>query len=119
MWGSELLSDFMDECVFMDRTTGPDGYGGVRTFWSEGAPFDAVIVKSNDTDILASGAATNTTYYGVKTSKDVPLEYRSVFKRLRDGKTFRVTADQGMHTPDMSRMNMQQFPIEEWEIPSE
>ena len=117
MFDSDLMRDYVTECAFMDKTTKPDGYGGYTQEWTEGAHFDAVILKNNEEAVLASGAADNTTYYGVKVEKQVPLEFRTVFKRMSDGKTFRVKADEGMTTPSFSPMNIKQMPIEEWKIP--
>ncbi len=48
------------------------------------------------------------------------LEYHEVFKRLRDGKFFRVTSDgDDKHTPASASLNMRQVTAEEWELTGE
>ena len=45
------------------------------------------------------------------------LEYHDVFRRIRDGKIFRVTSDgDDKHTPASANLNMRQVTAEEWSI---
>lgn len=114
-----LLSENMQECVFLNKTITADGYGGYITNWSEGAEFLAAIIF--DTSIQARIAEQQgvTSRYTVTTPKELTLEYHDVFKRLKDGKIFRVTSDgDDKFTPDRSSIDMRQVTAEEWSLPN-
>lgn len=110
-----LLTDAMENCVFLNKITEDDGYGGQTTIWQEGASFKCAITF--DTSIEARNAehAGVTSLYTVTTPKSLTLEYHDVFKRLRDGKIFRVTSDgDDKYTPKSATLNMRQVTAEEF-----
>ena len=110
-----LLEQAMSDVVFLEKAREPDGEGGFITEWKEGAPFRAAITF--DTSIQARTAEKQgvTSLYTVTTRKSVVLEYHDVFKRLSDGKIFRVTSDgDDKHTPASASLNMRQVTAEEW-----
>lgn len=112
-----LLSDAMEDCILLDKTTRPDGYGGFITVYTEGAPFQAAITF--DTSIQARRADKEgvTSLYTVTTPRNVTLEFYMVFKRQRDGKIFRVTSDgDDKMTPKSTVLNMRQVTAEEWSL---
>lgn len=114
-----LLEEAMDECRFLDKTRVPDGYGGVKIHWSNGAQFPAAITFDTSMQSRIAGAQGVSSRYTVTTRKDLTLEYHDVFKRIRDGKIFRVTSDgDDKATPASATLNMRQVTAEEWEIPS-
>lgn len=109
-----LLDEAMESCVIMDKTTQADGYGGIQTSWVDGAPLKAAITF--DTSIQARTAEKQgvTSLYTVTTSKAVILQYHDVFKRVRDGKIFRVTSDgDDKFTPASASLDMRQVTAEE------
>lgn len=113
-----LLSEAMEICVYIDKTTEADGYGGIITRWVDGASFKAAITF--DTSIQARTADKQgvTSLYTVTTSKSVVLQYHDVFKRERDGKIFRVTSDgDDKFTPASATLDMRQVTAEEY-VPS-
>ena len=110
-----LIDDFMDKCIMLDKTTVADGYGGYITTWKDGAEFDAAF----DTSMQARTAdkAGVTSLYTVTTSKALTLEYHDVFRRVRDGKVFRVTSDgDDKFTPASATLDMRQVTAEEWSV---
>lgn len=112
-----LLSDAMEDCILLDKTTQPDGYGGFITVYTEGAPFQAAITF--DTSIQARRADKEgvTSLYTVTTPRNVALEFYMVFKRQRDGKIFRVTSDgDDKMTPKSTVLDMRQVTAEEWSL---
>ena len=114
-----LLSDAMEECVLLDKTTVSDGYGGYESRYVEGAEFSAAIVF--DTSIEARRAEKEgvSSLYTVTTSRGLILEYHQVFKRQRDGKIFRVTSDgDDKFTPRSATLDMRQVTAEEWSLPN-
>lgn len=112
-----LLDKAMVDVVLLDKVRTPDGEGGFKTSWSEGAAFKAAITF--DTSIQARTAEVQgvTSRYTVTTRKSAILSYHDVFKRLSDGKIFRVTSDgDDKFTPEGAGLNMRQVTAEEWVI---
>ena len=110
-----LLSDAMERCVRMNKTTADDGYGGETTVWTDGSHFDAAIVFDNSIEARVAQAQGVTSRYTVTVPKDRMLEYHDVFRRLSDGKIFRVTSDgDDKYTPASATLNMRQVTAEEW-----
>lgn len=112
-----LLSEAMEQCILLDKTTVPDGYGGYMPTWKDGAEFDAAIVL--DTSIQARVAEKEgvTGLYTVTTSKALNLQFHDVFKRVRDNKIFRVTSDgDDKITPRSADLDMRQVSAEEWDL---
>ena len=110
-----LLENAMTSCVFLDKKKSPDGQGGYINTWTEGAEFQAAI--SFDTSIEARVAEKQgvTNLYTVSTQKATVLDYHDVFKRISDGKIFRVTSDgDDKATPNSSKLNMRVVTAEEW-----
>lgn len=110
-----LLTDAMTDCAFLDKTKKPDGEGGYINAWTEGVKFGAAITF--DTSMEARTAEKNgvTSLYTVTTKSGIPLEYHDVFKRLSDGKIFRVTSDSDdKKTPKAASFQVQQVTAEEW-----
>lgn len=114
-----LLSDAMEKCVYIDKTTQPDGYGGVISVWSEGAPFDAAIVLNNSLEARRALQDGMTALYTITTSRTINLQYHDVFKRKSDGKLFRVKSDgDDKLTPQSATLDMRQVSAEEWVLPN-
>lgn len=113
-----LLNESMTECVFMDKTTVSDGLGGVIHTWKDGARFVCVCVFNTSMEARIANKGGVTSLYTVTTPKDLTLEYHDVFRRLKDGKIFRVTSDgDDSYTPKTSNLNMRQVTAEEWSLP--
>lgn len=115
-----LLSDAMEECIMIDKVTTPDGYGGVKATWKEGADFQAAITLDTSIEARTAEQAGVTALYTVTTKKAINLQYHDVFKRSSDKKIFRVKSDgDDKHTPASAILNMRQVTAEEWELPNE
>ena len=109
-----LLDESMEECIMMDKTTVPDGYGGFTNTWKEGATISAAIVLDNSIEARVADKQGVTALYTVTTRKSVNLQYHDIFKRKRDGKFFRVTSDgDDKATPGSAGLNMRQVSAEE------
>lgn len=112
-----LLEDSMTECVMLNKQTKPDGLGGVETTWADGAEFKAAIVFDTSMEARVGEKQGVTSLYTVTTSKAITLEYHDIFRRVSDGKIFRVTSDgDDKHTPDRAPLDMRQVTAEEWEL---
>lgn len=114
-----LLSDAMTECVMLDKRTRADGYGGYITEWVDGAPFSAAIVLDTSMQARIGEKQGVTALYTVTTGKALNLQYHDVFRRLEDGKVFRVTSDgDDKKTPPSAALNMRQVSAEEFSLAS-
>lgn len=99
----------------LDKTTTADGYGGYITSWVEGAEFQAAIVLDNSIQARVAEKQGVTALYTITTRKAFNLQYHDVFRRLSDGKIFRVTSDgDDKKTPNSASLNMRQVSAEEW-----
>lgn len=112
-----LLSDAMESCVMLNKQTTNDSYGGFINTWVDGATFNAAIVF--DTSIEARVAEVQGVHslYTVTTPRNVTLQYHDVFRRVRDGKLFRVTSDgDDKYTPASATLDMRQVTAEELSV---
>lgn len=111
-----LLDEFMTTCTLMDKRTVPDGYGGYKTIWTEGASFNAAIVLDNSIQAKVAESQGVTGIYTVTTQKALNLQYHDVFRRESDKKLFRVTSDgDDKATPASATLDMRQVSAEELE----
>lgn len=112
-----LLSAAMEKCVYLNKQTQADGYGGYITTWVEGARFDAAITFDTSIEARRAEAEGVSSLYTVTTSRALTLEYHDVFRRISDGKVFRVTSDgDDKYTPASTALDMRQVTAEEWVI---
>lgn len=112
-----LLDEAMEKCVMIDKTTVPDGIGGYDTVYVEGAEFDAAIVFSTSIEARRAEASGVSSLYTVTTGRALVLEYHDIFKRIRDGKVFRVTSDgDDVFTPQSATLDMRQCTCEEFKL---
>lgn len=110
-----LIDEAMTPCVMIDRTTLPDGEGGIIATWVEGATFNAAITFDNSIEAQTAAVQGVTSLYTVTTPKTVMLQYHDVFKRLSDGKVFRVTSDgDDKVTPERASFQFAQVTAEEY-----
>lgn len=114
-----LLDEAMSECILLNKTTTNDGYGGYITEWSDGATFYAAIVLDSSMQAKIGQQMGVTGLYTITTRKPMNLQYHDVFRRVEDGKLFRVTSDgDDKKTPESASLNMRQVSAEEWSLPN-
>lgn len=110
-----LLSDAMENCIFVDKTKIPDGYGGAVDAYVEGMEFNAAITFDTSIEARVGEKQGVTSLYTVTTNRNMVLNYHDVFKRKRDGKVFRVTSDgDDKYTPASASLDIRQVTAEEW-----
>lgn len=108
-----LLSESYEPCVIMDKTTEKDGFGGVVTVWKEGAEIEASIVPDGGVEQLTAQQRGWNGSYTVTTPRAVVFMDGDVFKRVSDGKTFRVKSDgTDAKTPPGASLDMRQVKAE-------
>jgi hypothetical protein len=101
----------------VDKKTASDGYGGFVATWADGAEFQAAIVFDSSLEARKAEQQGVSSLYTVTTAKALNLAYHDVFKRVSDGKIFRVTSDgDDKFTPNSATLNMRQVSAEEWSL---
>ena len=114
-----LLAEFMDDCIMLDKTTVADGYGGYTSHYVDGAKFIAAITFDESIEARVADKQGVSSLYTVTTGREMTLEYHDVFRRIRDGKIFRVTSDgDDKYTPKSASLNMRQVTAEEYVLPN-
>lgn len=114
-----LLTEQMEQCVIYNKTLVSDGYGGYTTTYAEGVSFKAAVVLDSSIEARIADAQGVKGVYTVTTGKEMNLQYHDVFKRLSDGKIFRVTSDgDDNKTPKSATLNMRNVNAEEWSLPN-
>ena len=114
-----LLSEAMESCVLLNKTTELDEYGGFVPVYTEGVEFQAAITFDTSIEARRADKEGVTSLYTVTTPRNIVLEYHMVFKRLRDNKIFRVTSDgDDRFTPQSASLDMRQVTAEEWSLPN-
>jgi len=115
-----LFDDFFAPCVMLDKRSVPDGYGGKITQWVDGASVEIAISSPMPTEVIAAQQHGNRVDFDITTKKNLVLEYHDVFKRLSDGKIFRITeVDEDNATPDRASFQIRKAKAEEWILTGE
>lgn len=115
-----LMDRAMEECHIMDKTTQPDGYGGVITTYVEGAEITAAFAFDMSTQGRVANVQGATDTCTVTTHKSVILQAGDVIRRDIDGMTFMITTN-GLdyHTPDSADLNSRAVKAKVWKAPVE
>ena len=111
-----LLNDAMEKCVMLDKVTQSDGFGGYYSQWLEGAEFNAAIVFDTSIQARVADAQGVKSVYTVTVDRGMRLDYHDVFKRLSDGKVFRVTSKDDKSTPKSAGLDLRLISAEEWTL---
>ena len=113
-----LYEKMLDMCVLMGTVRERDEEGGWNTVWREGRRFAAAIVMDNTLQARVAESEGMTSTYTVTARKGTHLRFHDVFKRLSDGKVFRVTANAvDKETPEAATFQFEQVAAESWELP--
>ena len=110
-----LLDQAMEACHIMDKTTGPDGYGGVITTYVDGAPISAAFAFDMSTQGRIANVQGATDTCTVTTRKSVVLQAGDVIKRDKDGMMFMITTNGNDYmTPDSADLNSRAVKAKVW-----
>ena len=112
-----LLTESMEEFIVMNKISTSDGYGSVTTVYTEGAEILGAMPYNNSTQVKIAQAMGAKSTYVLTVRKTVDLDYHTILKRKKDGKTFRLTSGTDDHkTPRSAGLDMRQYDAEEFEI---
>ena len=110
-----LLTQAMEDVVMLEKKRVPDGEGGFTVEWVDGVPFKAAVTFDSSMDARTAEKQGVTSLYTVTVPVNAKLEYHDVFRRVRDGKVFRVTSDgDDKITPASASFQFAQVTAEEW-----
>lgn len=112
-----LLDEYMETCTILNKQILPDGYGGQKTTYTEGATFEAAIYMPDSIEVKVAEKQGVKGLYHVVVDKAVRLEYHDVFRRT-DDTIMRVTTKDEQATPNSSSLNVRVVSAEEWELPN-
>lgn len=112
-----LIDAYMTKCVWLEPYAVDDGEGGSVITWREGSPFNAAVTLSSSTKRTNADQAQAANIYHVTVRQPLLLPFHGVFRRLSDGKVFRIVSDgKDRATPDTSPLNLRRADAEEWEV---
>lgn len=114
-----LIDSMMVPCRTLNRVRIDDPYGGYTEAWTDGASFDAAIIKNTTTEAQIAEKQDITELFTVVTKKTFPLAFHEAFKRLSDGQIFRVTSNsKDSEAPDASTVKITKVTAEKWVLPT-
>lgn len=99
----------------LEKTRTSDGEGGWTTRWFDSIKFNAAIVLDASMNARIAEADGVMGIYTVTTESNVPLDFHDAFRRVSDGKTFRITKVNDS-TPSVATFQFNQYQAEEWEL---
>lgn len=112
-----LMNEYVEECTLLEKTRIPDGEGGWTNSWVDGMHFQAAITYDTTLQARVAESEGMTATYTVTTEKGMALDFHDVFRRERDGQTFRVTSDgTDRQTPASATFQVSQVAAEEWAL---
>ena len=107
----------MEPCVIVDKTTTPDGYGGVVTVYVKGAEIQAAFSFSDTTQSRIAAVQGADDNFKIMTKRNVVLHAGDVIQRLSNGKTYQITSNgDDNKTPAMAMLNARSVDAKEWEV---
>lgn len=114
----ELFREMQEPCQLIEKKRIPDGESGFITTWADGAKFNAAVVCDSSMQARAAEKQGVTSLYTVTCEPNAKLEFHDVFRRLSDGKVFRVTSDgDDVQTPKRATFQFSQVTAEEFTLP--
>jgi hypothetical protein len=112
-----MIDDLMEDCTMLDKRSIPDGQGGFDYTWEDGAPFLATIVKNGSLEARVAEKSGVKDTYTITVYKGTPLIVNDVFRREKDGATFRVTSNvTDTESPPMASFQIGNVSAERWDI---
>lgn len=114
-----LLDSMMEKCTFLNHIREDDPYGSVIETWTEGATFDATIIKNSTTEAMIAERQGLKELFTVVVKKGLTLEYHDAFVRNSDGQVFRVTSNvKDSEATEASSVSIAKVTAEKWVIPN-
>lgn len=114
-----LFEEQMESCHIVDKTTVPDGRGGVETVYVEGAPIDVAFSFNDSVSVVIADQEKVTDMYTLITKKKVVLLAGDIIKRDKDDSTFKIETNSTDSTPpEISALDMRQVKAKKFKLSS-
>lgn len=114
-----LIDTMKETCTLLDRVTQSDGMGGFIQTWTDGASFQAAVIRDTSTQARIAEKQGVTELYTVTTDRNLTLDYHDVFRRESDSAIFRVTSNiHDSKTPQVASFAFAQVSAERWVLPN-
>ena len=114
-----LLDSMMEKCRIMNHLRLDDDYGGYTDTWTEGASFDATIIKNSTTEAQIAEKQGVSELFTVVVKKGFTISFHDVFIRVSDGMIFRVTSNtKDSEAPEASSVKIAKVTAEKWVLPA-
>lgn len=107
------------EYEVLNKAIVDDGEGGQVTVWTPGLRFMAAVTQDDTKEMLIALAQGIKGNYSVTTHKNTRLPYHTVFRRVSDGKIFRIVTDDEFAPPVTSSLDMRGNRAEEFVLTDE
>ena len=112
---SKRFERVYNDLEMIDKKNETGGLGGFKTSLVEGASFKGSVVTKATTEQRQAETQIGQATYTVTVPYNVKLEYNNLFKRVEDGKIFRVTSDSvDVKTPSVATFSFNQVTAEEY-----
>ena len=114
-----LIESMMEDFSFMNHVREDDPYGGYLDTWTEGATFQAAVIKNGTTEAQIAEKQGIEEIFTIVTKKAVMLDYHDVVKRKSDNSIFRVTSRAvDSVAPVESTVPIAKVSAERWVLPT-
>lgn len=111
-----LINEAMEKCYIIDKTTVPDGYGGIKTVYKEGAEITVAFSFNSSTQARVAAVQGTDNRFSLYTKRNVLLRFGDIIKRVSDGKYFMVTSDgDDNKTPQSASLDLRVVEAKKWE----
>lgn len=112
-----LYEEEMEPCFIIDKTTTPDGYGGVITIYSKGAGIQAAFSFNDTTQARIASVQGADDNFKIFTKKQVVLRAGDIIQRVSNQKTYQITSNgDDNKTPAMAMLDAREVNAKEWEV---
>ena len=110
-----LIFDMMERCCYVNRAIVDDPYGSTTEIWTDGAQFDASIIKNSTTEAQIAAQQGINEMFTVVVKKGTNLQNNDVIKRISDGVKFKITSNTlDSAAPGASSVKIAKVSAERW-----
>ena len=119
-----LLGDYakdegiLGQYVVLNRNLTSDGLGGQEYTIVEGLTFEGVLILNASIEGEIAQKQGVTGLYTFAYPKNLTIPPKTILRRIKDGKIFRTTDNDGVPTPDMSTLDMKTTRLEDYTLPA-
>lgn len=119
IWNN-MLDEYSKEYTIINKSIVPDGVGGTKTEWVDGAVIEMAESFDNSVEMKIAEKQGVTSKYSFLAKSNIILDYHTVLRRNEDGVVFRITSQStDAKTPSSSALDARYYEAELFTIPKE